>query len=181
MKHLARAFTFLALLAVFLATPLLAQEAPSPWKAGDDVYAFDVGFTNTAALGKDVDVTGTWLHYAADNHRTGVTLLYLNNDAGAGYGLGPSYEFLLPKLKYGRLGIGGDASMLGQDLDEAGAIAASTRLFYEFYVGTTAAVRFQARYLEAIGGGDPAVEDQVNQYGLNIGILLGKTQAAAIQ
>lgn len=167
--------TALALLILVLPSLALA----GGWKTGDNVYAFDVGFTNVSGQ-KDIDVTGTWLHYAADDHRLGANILYLNNDVSDGYGLGPSYEFLLPKLKHGRIGLGGDATALGADLSDAGAIAAASRAFYEVYVGDTAAIRVQARWLKVVGEDDPMVAEQVNQYGLGIGILLGAPTGVTI-
>jgi hypothetical protein len=170
---------FVAFLAVALC--LVASQAfADHWKAGDDVYAFDVGFTNTSGE-KDLDLTGTWLHYAADNHRVGMTILYLNNESADGYGVGPSYEFLTPKLKHGRIGFGGDASALGQDLSQAGAIGVATRAFYELYVGDSAAIRIQARWLKVASEDDPALADQVNNYGLGIGILLGAPAGVPVQ
>jgi len=162
----------LTVLALTVAS-LFAQDptVPARWHAGDDVYAFDVGYKNGAT--RDIDLTGTWLHYGSDNHRLGINMVYLNNDAGSGLGAGPSYEYLLPMLKRGRLFFGGDATGLSGDLDQAGAIAAAARFGYELYIGTSAALRVQAHQFQVVQPDDTDMADQVDNYGLTFGILLG--------
>jgi hypothetical protein len=66
-------------------------------------------------------------------------------------------------------------------LSQAGAIGVATRAFYELYVGDSAAIRIQARWLKVASEDDPALADQVNNYGLGIGILLGAPAGVPVQ
>ena len=159
---------------------------PSPWRQGDQAYAFDATWTKQSG-DSAFDLRGTWLRYAADNHRLGVNVLFLDvrlvPDGGGerGFGIGPSYEHLLPQFSKGRVFVGGDVSVLGDDLSDAASIAAAARVGYEFYVGDSAAVRFQLRWQTTIDDKDDAMAQEIQQYGFNVGIMLGKPKAVAVR
>lgn len=171
-----RAFVSLVLLSLFLASPALAA---SPFHAGDDAIAFDVSMQTSAASGKAIDVRGTWLHYAGDHHRTGINVLYLNKGESSGYGIGPSYEWVFADLTKGALFVGGDASMLGQELGDAGNFAAATRMGYELYAGN-ALIRLQGFWQSVINPSPDPVADQIDSYGVMVGIALGAKSGTTV-
>ena len=173
-----RSFVSLVLLSLFLASPALAA---SPFVTGDDAFAFDIAAQTSAGSGKAIDVRGTWLHYTGDHHRTGVNLLYLNKGEAAGYGLGPSYEWVFADLKRGALFVGGDASMLGSDLGDAGNFAMATRLGYEFYAGQSAIVRLQGFWQDVVQPEPTETAAEIDSYGVLIGIALGVKPNTTVQ
>lgn len=167
-------------MAAFLFMPALAED-PTPWHQGDETFAFDATWTKQNG-DSAFDVRGTWLHYAADNHRVGANLIYLNEGSETGFGVGPSYEYLFrPFTDKGRVFVGGDADALGSELSNAAAIAAAARVGYEVYIGTSAAVRFQVRWQTTLDDQDGALASQLHQYGFNIGIMLGAPKGVSVQ
>ena len=176
MRRAARRLIGSVAILFLMCVPAFAED---PWQQGDEVFAFDATWTKVQGESA-LDLRGTWLHYAAANHRVGANVLFFDQGATTGFGVGPSYEYLFRCCDKGRLFVGGDLSALGDALSDAGALAAASRAGYEFYVGNSAAVRFQVRWQKVFDVDNALLAEPINQYGLNIGILLGAPKNVAI-
>lgn len=175
------ALAVLAVLVLMLIAPIAqaGEPAESPWRQGDEVFALDATWTKKNPESRSAfDVRGTWLHYAADNHRIGANVLFLDEGDQTGFAVGPSYERLFWDSGFFA---GGDVdALVGDDLSDAASIAAAIRIGKEFYVGNSAAVRLQLRWQTTFDDENAEEAAELHQYGFNIGIMFGAPKGVPV-
>jgi hypothetical protein len=167
MKYLACVIAILAMCTTGLFANNLQQ--------GDQAIAFDVAWSKSGGE-SNTDMSGIWYYYTGNNMRTGANLLFVDEGDMSGGGAGPSYDYLFRPMsneQNWRIVVGGDVAFLTGDLESAASGVAITRIGVEWSLSGGTAIRLMPRWIHPVNTNDPALADEVEQYGFTVGILLG--------